>query len=120
MSSAAPSSRTTNRRSLVQRFARRGLKRMPDVNRRQALVIQGGVVLDNPNGTAPGQMVEVGNQLVILLPGPPRELLADDGALVAGPSRACRLGAAVRTTLFTAGAASRTSKSWCSRSTRNG
>ena len=38
---------------LIQRFARRGFT-MPDVNRRQALVIQGGVVLDNPNGTAPG------------------------------------------------------------------
>jgi len=37
-------------------------------------VLQGGVVLDNPNGTAPGQMVECGHQVVLLLPGPPREL----------------------------------------------
>ena len=35
------------------RFERRGLT-MPDVNRRQALVPRGAVVLDNPNGTAPG------------------------------------------------------------------
>ena len=69
---------------LVQRFARRGFT-MPDVNRRQALVIQGGVVLENPNGTAPGQMVAVGHQLVILLPGPPRELRPMMDALVAGP-----------------------------------
>jgi nicotinamide-nucleotide amidase len=55
------------------RFQRRGL-RMPDVNRRQAMVPEGGVVLDNPNGTAPGLMIEHGDQVVVLLPGPPREL----------------------------------------------
>jgi nicotinamide-nucleotide amidase len=55
------------------RFQRRGL-RMPDVNRRQAMVPAGAVVLDNPNGTAPGLMIEYGGQVVVLLPGPPREL----------------------------------------------
>jgi nicotinamide-nucleotide amidase len=55
------------------RFQRRGL-RMPDVNRRQAMVPAGGIVLDNPNGTAPGLMIEHGEQVVVLLPGPPREL----------------------------------------------
>jgi nicotinamide-nucleotide amidase len=88
---------------LVQRFARRGFT-MPDVNRRQALVIEGGVVLENPNGTAPGQMVAVGHQLVILLPGPPRELRPMMDALVAGPL-AARAGSErlFRTTLFTVG-----------------
>jgi nicotinamide-nucleotide amidase len=55
------------------RFARRGL-RMPDVNRRQAMVPEGARVLDNPNGTAPGLMIEHGARVVVLLPGPPREL----------------------------------------------
>ena len=55
------------------RFERRGL-RMPDVNRRQAMVPAGAVVLDNPNGTAPGLLIEHGEQVVVLLPGPPREL----------------------------------------------
>ena len=59
--------------SLVQRFARRGLK-MPEVNRKQAQVLDGGAVLANPNGTAPGQMFERGDQVVLLFPGPPREL----------------------------------------------
>jgi nicotinamide-nucleotide amidase len=88
---------------LVQRFARRGLK-MPDVNRRQGLVIQGGIVLENPNGTAPGQMVDVGDRLVVLLPGPPRELRPMTDALVSGPL-AVRAGAErlFRTTLFTVG-----------------
>jgi nicotinamide-nucleotide amidase len=55
------------------RFAARGWK-MPDVNRRQAMVPEGAVVLDNPNGTAPGLWLDVGEQGVLLLPGPPREM----------------------------------------------
>ena len=55
------------------RFERRGL-RMPDVNRRQAMVPAGATVLDNPNGTAPGLLIDHGGQIVVLLPGPPREL----------------------------------------------
>lgn len=55
------------------RFARRGL-RMPDINRRQALVIEGARLIDNENGTAPGQWLEADGRLVVLLPGPPREL----------------------------------------------
>jgi nicotinamide-nucleotide amidase len=55
------------------RFARRGMK-MPEVNRRQAQVPRGAAVLDNPNGTAPGLSIEDGDRLVVLLPGPPREM----------------------------------------------
>ena len=58
---------------IEQRFARRGLN-MPLINRRQAHVLQGAVVLPNPNGTAPGQYLDAGGKTVILLPGPPREL----------------------------------------------
>jgi nicotinamide-nucleotide amidase len=55
------------------RFARRKLS-MPEINRRQAMVPDGGVVVDNPEGTAPGLWIEHGDQVVVLLPGPPREL----------------------------------------------
>jgi nicotinamide-nucleotide amidase len=58
---------------LEARFAARGIP-MPAINRRQALVVEQGLVLDNSNGTAPGQWVEHGAQVLILLPGPPREL----------------------------------------------
>jgi nicotinamide-nucleotide amidase len=58
---------------IQERFARRGL-RMPDVNRRQAMVPRGATVLDNPNGTAPGLLIEQEDRIVVLLPGPPREL----------------------------------------------
>lgn len=58
---------------LIARFARRRLS-MPAINRRQALLLEDAVLLDNPNGTAPGQYLEVGGQVIVLLPGPPREL----------------------------------------------
>jgi nicotinamide-nucleotide amidase len=56
-----------------ERFARRGLE-MPLVNRVQAQVLRGAAVLPNANGTAPGQWIEHGSQIVLLLPGPPREM----------------------------------------------
>ena len=55
------------------RFARRGL-RMPDINRRQAMVPRGASLIENPNGTAPGLWIERGAAVVVLLPGPPREM----------------------------------------------
>lgn len=47
---------------------------MPDINRRQAMVPEGARVLDNANGTAPGLWLDDGDRLILLLPGPPREL----------------------------------------------
>ena len=55
------------------RFQRRGLE-MPEINRRQAMVPAGAHVLPNVNGTAPGLWIEHGDRVVLLLPGPPREL----------------------------------------------
>ena len=58
---------------LRERFARRGMT-MPEINRRQAMVPRGAVVLPNPNGTAPGLWLEKGSAALVLLPGPPREM----------------------------------------------
>ena len=58
---------------LRARFAARGLE-MPEINRRQAQVLRGAAVLPNPNGTAPGQWVEHEGRVIVLLPGPPREM----------------------------------------------
>lgn len=55
------------------RFARRSLT-MPEINRRQAMVPAGAEVLANVHGTAPGLWIEHGDQVLVLLPGPPREL----------------------------------------------
>jgi competence/damage-inducible protein CinA-like protein len=86
-----------------KRFERRGF-RMPDVNRRQAMVPAGGVVLDNPNGTAPGLMIEHGDRVVVLLPGPPRELKPMFDALCDGPLGARTAGWKIyRRSIFVAG-----------------
>lgn len=58
---------------IQKRFAARGWK-MPDVNRKQAMVPRGASVLDNPNGTAPGLWIEAEGKGILLLPGPPREM----------------------------------------------
>ncbi|HEY2151970.1 MAG TPA: competence/damage-inducible protein A [Vicinamibacterales bacterium] len=55
------------------RFVTRGMT-MPEINRRQAMVPQGAVVLPNANGTAPGLWLESGGAGILLLPGPPREM----------------------------------------------
>jgi len=59
--------------ALRARFARFG-RAMAPVNDKQADVIDGGVALPNPRGTAPGQWVEDGARVLILLPGPPSEM----------------------------------------------
>jgi len=63
--------------ALYKRFAERRIK-MPPNNERQADVLSGAEVLPNPNGTAPGQWLDTTvdgeRRIVILLPGPPREL----------------------------------------------
>jgi nicotinamide-nucleotide amidase len=56
-----------------ERFERRGLS-MPAINRKQAMVPDGATVLPNPHGSAPGLVIPAGGKLVVLLPGPPREL----------------------------------------------
>ncbi|CAN5730430.1 competence/damage-inducible protein A [soil metagenome] len=79
---------------ILQRFARRGM-RMPELNRRQAMVPRGATVLPNLNGTAPGLLIQTvpGDQVVILLPGPPRELQPMLNALCDGGLLAQRAGA---------------------------
>ncbi len=53
---------------------RRGGRKMAEINRRQAYVIDGAEVMPNPNGTAPGLWIEFDGHAVALLPGPPPEL----------------------------------------------
>jgi nicotinamide-nucleotide amidase len=64
---------------MYKRFATRRMT-MPPNNARQADVIDGAEVLMNANGSAPGQYIDtvVGRhrKIVVLLPGPPKELKA--------------------------------------------
>jgi len=58
---------------IKSRFKRRGIK-MPSVNTKQAYIIHGAEPLANNHGTAPGLWLELGEQVIVLLPGPPHEL----------------------------------------------
>jgi nicotinamide-nucleotide amidase len=65
--------------SLYARFAARRIQ-MTDNNARQADVLEGSEILENPRGTAPGQWLDTvfgeHRKLIILLPGPPNEVKA--------------------------------------------
>jgi len=56
----------------AQRF-RLDEEALREANRKQAMVPEGAVTLD-PVGTAPGLVVPAGERVVVVLPGPPREL----------------------------------------------
>jgi nicotinamide-nucleotide amidase len=61
--------------ALRARFKARGFSGpMPEINRRQAMVPAGARVIENDHGSAPGLWLEDGTRVVVLLPGPPREL----------------------------------------------
>jgi len=72
------------------RFASRGFQTpMPESNRRQAMVPDGATVIENSRGSAPGLWLDDDDgRVVLLLPGPPRELRPMLSLLVDGPLRA--------------------------------
>jgi nicotinamide-nucleotide amidase len=78
---------------ILRVFARRGgfdfdEEAVMEANRKQAMVPEGAIALD-PVGTAPGLVVPAGERVVIVLPGPPRELQPMwPTALAAAPVRA--------------------------------
>ena len=88
-----------------QRFERRGLQ-MPEVNRRQARLPSGGTWVPNPHGSAPGLVIPHRDKLIVMLPGPPRELqamltalCAPDGAI----GRRAGVSRLYKVSLFTTG-----------------
>ena len=61
---------------IIRNFARRfsfDEEAVREANRKQAMVPEGSLPLD-PVGTAPGLVVPAGERVVVVLPGPPREL----------------------------------------------
>ncbi len=80
---------------LVARYAAYGRPATPEVLR-QADVPRGARPIDNPVGSAPGLALEVGDRLVVALPGPPHEMraVAEVGLL---PVLAARTGTRVTT-----------------------
>ncbi len=63
-----------SREAIRQFFAERNLE-ITENNWKQAMVPEGCIVLDNPNGTAPGMIIEDNGRHVVLMPGPPGEMI---------------------------------------------
>ncbi len=68
----------TLNQSIQKRFQKINFK-TPSNNQKQAMVLEGALILKNDTGTASGQLIEVRRKaltkkILILLPGPPREL----------------------------------------------
>ncbi|MFL6468793.1 MAG: competence/damage-inducible protein A [Pyrinomonadaceae bacterium] len=59
--------------NLRERFQGWG-REMPEINKRQAFVIEGAVILPNPNGSAVGMYLNFEGKHVAIFPGPPREM----------------------------------------------
>jgi len=57
---------------LRERFKAWG-RDMPEINKRQAYIIDGAEILPNPNGSAVGMLVSDHGVILAVLPGPPRE-----------------------------------------------
>ncbi len=62
------------KRRIAAYFERIG-KEATENNWKQALVPEQAIILDNENGSAPGLIMEEGKKTLILLPGPPMEMI---------------------------------------------
>ena len=63
-----------SKKNIENYFAKRGIE-PTDNNWKQAYIPEDSIILPNNNGTAPGVIIENENCKVILLPGPPNELI---------------------------------------------
>ncbi|HEX8860569.1 MAG TPA: competence/damage-inducible protein A [Actinomycetes bacterium] len=90
---------------LRDRFSRFGGARMAEMNLRQADIPEGGQVIDNPVGSAPGLIVEVGGKPIYAVPGVPREMerMLEDVVLPDLAARAGQGRTIISRTLRTAG-----------------
>ena len=59
---------------ILERLTRSGCNIITDNNKKQAMIPEGAIVLENFCGTAPGIIIEEDNRRIILMPGPPREM----------------------------------------------
>lgn len=56
-------------------FSARSIVPMPESNKKQALLPEDSLKLPNDNGTAPGCVMEKDGKRIIILPGPPKEMV---------------------------------------------
>ena len=59
---------------ILERLTRVGRNIITENNKKQAMIPEGAIVLENYCGTAPGIIIEENNKRIVLMPGPPREM----------------------------------------------
>ena len=60
---------------ITERIYKSGYSQVTQNNYKQAYIPKGASPIPNSNGTAPGILAEMDNKSIILLPGPPREMI---------------------------------------------
>lgn len=63
-----------SREKIIEYFKKSG-KTMTDNNLRQAYFPKGAIIIENEWGTAPACLIDTGEKIIVMLPGPPRELI---------------------------------------------
>ncbi|HIT90190.1 MAG TPA: competence/damage-inducible protein A [Candidatus Merdenecus merdavium] len=64
-----------SKEQIAEYFKQIHAKVVTENNWKQSMIPEGAIVIDNDNGTAPGLILEKDGKSLILLPGPPRELI---------------------------------------------
>lgn len=59
---------------LIREFFMKKHRQMVSNNEKQAYLPDNSIIVPNPNGTAPGCIIEENGKTVIMLPGPPKEM----------------------------------------------
>lgn len=63
-----------SKKRIEEYFTSRNME-LTENNWKQAMMPEGAIAVNNENGTAPGVIIEDGEKKVILLPGPPNEMI---------------------------------------------
>ncbi|HEY9060463.1 MAG TPA: competence/damage-inducible protein A [Pseudobacteroides sp.] len=58
----------------IKEFFDKIQRTMTESNKKQAFLPEGSLIIENNNGTAPGCIIEDGSKVVVMLPGPPKEM----------------------------------------------
>lgn len=58
----------------IEEIFKKSNRTVSESNRKQAFFPSDAIVLKNNNGTAPGCIIEEGDKVLVMLPGPPREM----------------------------------------------
>ncbi len=64
----------SSKKRIEEYFTSRNME-LTENNWKQAMMPEGAIAVNNENGTAPGVIIEDGEKKVILLPGPPNEMI---------------------------------------------